>query len=420
MQHVKRGQQQQQQQRIVLSRTAMSMARAPVVRSWGATGQVSELWRDALQRDNRLSGPVMRLLGVRTQVASILSFAAPVLQPSSISETSFPRTLETCRTKAICWSSVRAAAYTASSSFGSKRKNMIQRNCDRSAPLLTVAAGWSMQRNAKIMFLGPRTPFRKLATVGVVLLKATAPTEQKETQPLWYTGVIRRNRPEAEDLFLLECVVPQEIVTSYHVPGQYVMLRRDSMQAKPGFFSITSPPHHHPDAADCIELLVKQVDRTRWLCALTPGSSVEVTVAQGSGFALRSDTRDAIRHVLLFATGSGIAPIRAVLEDDRFLAHMDSVKVYYGCRNLHRMAYQKRFAQWQQERGVQVVPVLSQPDTSWTGERGYVQHALERDGVQTPPEQTLVFLCGLPGMTSAVEAYLLKQGLKKQQILYNF
>jgi ferredoxin-NADP reductase len=253
-----------------------------------------------------------------------------------------------------------------------------------------------------------------------IQLCASVGKEKSAEKSLWHKAVIQKNTMAAEELHLLECEVPIEIAQSYHTPGQYIMLRRDDSQEKPGFFAITSPPPLDGHDGGCFELLVKQVDATQWLCERQRGSFVELSAAQGRGFPTRERFHNAIRHVLLFATGSGIAPIRAAIEDRGCLVGMDSIKLYYGCRNQNRMAYQDRFASWQKDRGVQVVPVLSQPVSSWNGARGYVQHALERDGILTPPAQTAVLVCGLRGMTTAVESYLLQHGIEKQHILYNF
>ncbi|KAF6001941.1 hypothetical protein F1559_001908 [Cyanidiococcus yangmingshanensis] len=266
----------------------------------------------------------------------------------------------------------------------------------------------------------PAPPRLIRGSAGLVQLRASAQSEESERKPSWYKAIIRGNTTVAEELHLLECAVPMEIAQTYQIPGQYVMLRRDATQEKPGFFAITSPPKFACHGTDCFEFLVKRVDATEWLCSSTPGSVVDLTAAQGHGFPIHERLCDSVRHVLLFATGSGIAPIRASIEDADLLTRMDSIKLYYGCRNQRRMAFQDRFARWQQERGVQVVPVLSQPAPSWTGARGYVQHVLELDGIQTRPEDTAVLLCGLRGMTTAVETYLLRHGFEKQHILYNF
>ncbi|KAI3781008.1 hypothetical protein L2E82_11007 [Cichorium intybus] len=69
------------------------------------------------------------------------------------------------------------------------------------------------------------------------------------------------------------------------------------------------------------------------------------------------------------------------------------VRLYYGARNLQRMAYQDRFKSWESS-GVTIVPVLSQPTDNWAGESGYVQAAFARAKQIYAPESNGVVLCG--------------------------
>lgn len=69
------------------------------------------------------------------------------------------------------------------------------------------------------------------------------------------------------------------------------------------------------------------------------------------------------------------------------------MRLYYGSRNLERMAYQDRFKDWE-STGVKIVPVLSQPNSPWTGESGFVQAAFARAKLIHCPLSTGAVLCG--------------------------
>ncbi|KAJ6431770.1 hypothetical protein OIU84_019115 [Salix udensis] len=62
------------------------------------------------------------------------------------------------------------------------------------------------------------------------------------------------------------------------------------------------------------------------------------------------------------------------------------------------MAYQDRFKDWESS-GVKIVPVLSQPDGSWTGESGYVQAAFAKAKQIYSSTGTGAVLCGQKQMT---------------------
>ncbi|CAO1948838.1 unnamed protein product, partial [Urochloa humidicola] len=69
------------------------------------------------------------------------------------------------------------------------------------------------------------------------------------------------------------------------------------------------------------------------LCNLRPGDLVHVgagVVDRGFDVARITDVRD----VLVFTTGSGISPIRSLIEPDFVEDHKAGISLFYGVRNL--------------------------------------------------------------------------------------
>ncbi|KAL2546090.1 FAD/NAD(P)-binding oxidoreductase [Forsythia ovata] len=112
-------------------------------------------------------------------------------------------------------------------------------------------------------------------------------------------------------------------------------------------------------------------------------------------------------------------PIRSLIESGFGAEKRSDVRLYYGARNLNRMAYQERFKDWNSS-GVDIVPVLSQPDDSWTGEQGYVQAAFARARRIFSPQSTGAVLCGQKQMTEEVTSILVGDGVSSEKILKNF
>ncbi|KAJ6910719.1 hypothetical protein NC652_021390 [Populus alba x Populus x berolinensis] len=123
--------------------------------------------------------------------------------------------------------------------------------------------------------------------------------------------------------------------------------------------------------------------------------------------------------VLIFATGSGISPIRSLIESGFNADKRSDVRLYYGARNLKRMAYRDRFKDWESS-GVKIVPVLSQPDDNWTGESNYVQAAFSRFKQIYSPTGTGAVLCGQKQMTEEITSILVSDGVSSEKILKNF
>jgi len=213
--------------------------------------------------------------------------------------------------------------------------------------------------------------------------------------------------------------VSPETAQEFKVAGQYVQVSPDE-DSKPLILAIASPP----DAENArFEFLIKKTDDNTWM---TDGSAKDIKISQvlGGGFPVKEEL-DGIKYdfpcqnILLFAAGSGIAPIRSAIESGELqTSGARTARLYYGVRTEEDLCFVDRFPLWEKS-GVEVVPVLSQPSESWQGRTGYVQNALEEDGVPVP-RNTGALMCGMKGMAEAVRDILTKAGTFEGRILTNF
>lgn len=214
--------------------------------------------------------------------------------------------------------------------------------------------------------------------------------------------------PAAESLVQLRLDVPPEVAASHVAPGQYVKIAAGGGES---YFAIAS--HPHPEGR--IALLLKRGSPVSdALAALEPGAAVRVTGAQGKGFPIDR----AVGHdLVLVATGSGISPIRSVIETvARRRSDFGKVTLHVGARTPSAFAYVDEFSAWRAS-GVDVYPVVSQPkETGWTGLTGYVQMHL--DGVHLAT--AIAFLCGQKGMVEAVKKTLAERGMPAESVHLNF
>ena len=192
------------------------------------------------------------------------------------------------------------------------------------------------------------------------------------------------------------------LAASHTAAGQYV---------KAGFFDddVARPlALCNKPGSGVFELLLKVPDeRLGQLLALQKGERVAVGPAQGKGFPV--DVARG-RDLWLFAVGSGIGPLKAVLEvvlEER-MAFRDVV-VVYGVRDAAELAFRDRFGTWA-GHSVRVVPVVSRPlPGAWDGKTGHVQQQLPRSFDK--PGLVTAFVCGLPEMEKAVVQQLLERGV---------
>jgi len=202
--------------------------------------------------------------------------------------------------------------------------------------------------------------------------------------------------------------VSPDLVEEYKIPGQYVQVRQTGSEDSPLFLAIASPPS--PEAGNAIEFLIKKTDNNAWITDAAAGSGVECSQVMGGGFPMEEHMEGfqydfPTQNVLLFANGSGIAPIRSAIESGQLgTGSGRTARLYYGVASPDDMPYAEKFAEWE-AAGVEVVPVISRPEEvvgGWSGRTGYVQNALEEDGVPIP-RNSAALLCGVKGMCEAVK-----------------
>lgn len=254
------------------------------------------------------------------------------------------------------------------------------------------------------------------------LLSRVAASAVREDTTVWTQSPISVIEPAAESLFHVSIDVSDapDLATSHIRAGQYLQLRVPDV-AKPSFLAIASPPSHAV-AKGAFEFLVKSVPGSiaELLCGLKKGDVVELSPVMGNGFYIdQISPPEEYSSVLIFATGSGISPIRSLIESGFSADKRSDVRLYYGARNLQRMAYQDRFRDWESS-GVKIIPVLSQPDEKWAGETGFVQAAFARAKNILSPKSTGAVLCGQKQMTEEVTSLLVADGVSSEKILKNF
>lgn len=212
---------------------------------------------------------------------------------------------------------------------------------------------------------------------------------------------------------------------SYRMPGMFVQMR-PSAEIKPSFFAISSAPN----TAGYFEFIVKESESTKEICAMKEGDKIEMSPVMGKGYPMSNlnlskyDDDKKPEDILLFAAGTGIAPIRAAIEsvlNGLDVRKRESVKLFYAARYPERMPLMDRFGMWEED-GVTVIPVMSQPDKSkqkWGGKTGYIQDVLKDIGVDRP-KKTGALVCGMQGMTDDVKKILIDSGVPADRILFNF
>jgi CDP-4-dehydro-6-deoxyglucose reductase len=108
--------------------------------------------------------------------------------------------------------------------------------------------------------------------------------------------------------------------------------------------------------------------------------------------------------MILLASGTGLAPIKALVEQLQDIGATRPARLYWGCRSradlyLHDWAEQAAAdTPW-----LSYIPVLSEPQVAdtWTGRTGFVHQAVMADLPDLSGHQ--VYACGAPAMVDAAQ-----------------
>lgn len=190
-----------------------------------------------------------------------------------------------------------------------------------------------------------------------------------------------------------------------HLAGQYVDLVVPTARGIPfkRSYSIASAP----DAArpDRFEIAVTRVEggpTSEALHALAPGAVVELEGP--TGVFLRPPEHRA-RPALFVATGTGLAPLRAMLAEDVALPEGPPLVLLFGCRTPADLLWADELHAWQAScPRFRLHVTLSRAPPEWRGLVGYVQrHA---HGLAHALPGAHAYVCGLSAMVDDVVALL--------------
>lgn len=186
------------------------------------------------------------------------------------------------------------------------------------------------------------------------------------------------------------------------IPGQYIDV------IGPGGVRRSYSLANANTADKTLELHIRAVDggvmSDYWFKQAKPNDLLRFNGPLGTFFLRGLDQL----HLVFLATGTGIAPVKAMLESLTHIAPErapQSVTVFWGGRTAGDLYFDPQAI----PAGHRFVPVLSRAAEDWAGVSGYVQNAL----LATQPDlaRTVVYACGSDAMIRSAKASLLAEGL---------
>jgi len=215
--------------------------------------------------------------------------------------------------------------------------------------------------------------------------------------------VLSLERPSA-DVIIMKLQLPASQNFQFHA-GQYVeFILRDGARRS---YSMANAPHSAPGT---IELHLRHMPGGKFtdhvFGALKEKDILRMEGPMGS-FFLREDSD---KPIVLLASGTGFAPIKAIIERMQHLALTRPTRLYWGCRSkadlyLHDWALQAAASM----PNLTYVPVLSEPklEDQWQGRSGFVHQAVMADLPDLSEYQ--VYACGVPVMVDSAQREFVQQ-----------
>lgn len=210
--------------------------------------------------------------------------------------------------------------------------------------------------------------------------------------------------PLAPDVMRVTLRLPPTATVDF-LPGQYIdIIGPEGLRRS---YSIANAPR----ADRSIELHIREVNggamSQYWFHTAKVNDLLRLRGPLGTFFVREQADKD----LVFLATGTGIAPIKAILEGLSTLqteAQPRSVSVYWGGRH-------ERDLYWtpNQFQNVRFIPVLSRGESTWAGARGHVQDILLNE--RPILENFHVYACGSEAMIASARSQLLAAGLAPGQ-----
>ena len=216
------------------------------------------------------------------------------------------------------------------------------------------------------------------------------------------------------DVVRLKLQLPANDIIQYHA-GQYVeFILRDGARRS---YSMANAPHTLIESgAPMVDLHIRHMPGGKFTDHVF-GAMKEKEILRIEGPYGSFHLQESPKPIVLLASGTGFAPIKAIIEHMQFMGITRDAVLYWGGRRPHDLyLHDWVLARCAEMPHLTYVPVVSDAlaEDAWSGRTGFVHQAVLQDLPDLSGHQ--VYACGAPIVVdSARKDYVEKAGLPSEE-----
>lgn len=201
----------------------------------------------------------------------------------------------------------------------------------------------------------------------------------------------------SQDVMLVDLQLPANERLAYRA-GQYIeFILRDGSRRS---YSMATPPHQEGNLSLHIRHMPGGVFTDQVFSTMKERDILRFEGPHGS-FFIREDSD---KPIILLASGTGFAPIKAIMEHLIYTKSPRPVSLYWGGRRPVDLYLDQLCQSWAgAHSGFNYVPVVSEAlaEDQWSGRTGFVHQAVMQDFPDLSGHQ--VYACGAPVMVESAK-----------------
>ena len=205
---------------------------------------------------------------------------------------------------------------------------------------------------------------------------------------------VQRMEKVVDDVMVLYLKLPANEYLQF-VAGQYIDILQK--EGKPRSFSLANAPHDD----EFLQLHVRNISGGAFtnhvFNEMKERDILRIKGPLGT-FFLREDST---KPIIFIASGTGFAPIKAVIEHAIHIGMKRPMHFYWGARKQTDFYMLDKVKTWE-NYGIKFTPVVS--DEAWSGRTGFVHQAVVDDYADLSGHQ--VYACGAPVVVEAAHTDL--------------